>query len=79
MIDVEGLHAGELTVDQSVARAAATAFIDANAPDASVATDSSPAQMCATVAVTHRTIALVFIGVGDVEVRARSCAEPAVG
>lgn len=77
MVDEGAIHDGVLRLD---AGRASDATLSAIGPEQTVADlDVTADAVCVTVGTAHRTHAMTFIGIRQVDVRVRSCASPAQG
>jgi len=77
MVDVGAIHDGELRLNAARARDAVLVAVGGN--ETVLALDVSSDVICVTLGSVHRTHALTFVGVREVDVRVRSCARSAVG
>lgn len=77
MVDVNAIHDGSLQLDAVRAGDATRAAVG---PDRTILElDVTGDVVCVTLGTAHRTHALTFVGVREVDVRVRSCASPAQG
>lgn len=77
MVDESAIHGGVLRLDTGRASDATRSAIG---PDqAIVDLDVTGDAVCVTLGAAHRTHALTFVGIREVDVRVRSCASPAQG
>ncbi len=74
-LDLEALHAGQLVLDPSEARATALAVL-ASEPELQAEASSSPASVSVEVEREIPTVLLRLVGLSSLTVRARATAEP---
>ena len=78
MIDEARLHGDEVTLDPVEAqRIAASVVTDAGMEPQEV--DATESEVCISAHTTHRTLTLTFVGLRDVSVVVRACAQPVTG